>query len=191
MDQCKIGLFLKELRKAKGLTQEQLAEQFSVSNRTVSRWETGSNMPDISILVEIADYYDVDIREIIDGERKSEKMDEEVRGTALKMAEYADAEKTNLMKRIQKESASGVMALLVYLLLKLTGMAEKSFVVEVLQSACAIIVGLTPIMIMLYTTGVLTKSEDKKLLKTIPGWIKVLVVFIAAFIIAAIIAFLL
>ncbi len=191
MDQCKIGLFLKELRKAKGLTQEQLAEQFSVSNRTVSRWETGSNMPDISILVEIADYYDVDIREIIDGERKSEKMDEEVRGTALKMAEYADAEKTNLMKRIQKESVSGVMALLVYLLLKLTGMAEKSFVVEVLQSACAIIVGLTPIMIMLYTTGVLTKSEDKKLLKTIPGWIKVLVVFIVAFIIAAIIAFLL
>lgn len=191
MDQCKIGLFLKELRKDKGLTQEQLAEQFSVSNRTVSRWETGSNMPDISILVEIADFYDVDIREIIDGERKSEKMDEEVRGTALKMAEYADAEKTNLMKRIQKESVSGVMALLVYLLLKLTGMAEKSFVVEVLQSACAIIVGLTPIMIMLYTTGVLTKSEDKKLLKTIPGWGKVLVVFIAAFIIAAIIAFLL
>ena len=191
MDQCKIGLFLKELRKAKGLTQEQLAEQFSVSNRTVSRWETGSNMPDISILVEIADFYDVDIREIIGGERKSEKMDEEVRGTALKMAEYADAEKTNLMKRVQKESVSGVMALLVYLLLKLTGMAEKSFVVEVLQSACAIIVGLTPIMIMLYTTGVLTKSEDKKLLKTIPGWGKVLVVFIVAFIIAAIIAFLL
>ena len=41
MDQKKIGSFLKELRKAKGLTQEQLAEQLNVSGRTVSRWETG------------------------------------------------------------------------------------------------------------------------------------------------------
>ena len=51
MDQKKIGGFLKELRKERNLTQEDLAEQFNVSDRTVSRWETGSNMPDISILV--------------------------------------------------------------------------------------------------------------------------------------------
>lgn len=41
MDQVKIGSFIKELRKEKGLTQEQLAEQFQVSRRTISRWETG------------------------------------------------------------------------------------------------------------------------------------------------------
>jgi transcriptional regulator with XRE-family HTH domain len=46
MDQKKIGAFLKELRKEKGVTQEQLAEQFQVSSRTVSRWENGNNMPD-------------------------------------------------------------------------------------------------------------------------------------------------
>ena len=62
MDQQKIGSFLKELRKEKNLTQEQLAEALNVSGRTVSRWETGSNMPDLSILVELADFYDVDIR---------------------------------------------------------------------------------------------------------------------------------
>lgn len=44
MNQIKIGGFLKELRKEKGLTQEQLAEQFNVSRRSVSRWETGSNL---------------------------------------------------------------------------------------------------------------------------------------------------
>ena len=47
MDQIKIGKFLAELRKEKGMTQEQLAEKFYVARRTVSRWETGSNMPDI------------------------------------------------------------------------------------------------------------------------------------------------
>ncbi|MBN2960344.1 MAG: helix-turn-helix transcriptional regulator, partial [Streptococcus gordonii] len=57
MDQVKIGNFLKKLRKEKGITQEQLAEILNVSGRTVSRWETGNNMPDISILVDIADYY--------------------------------------------------------------------------------------------------------------------------------------
>lgn len=92
MDQVKIGVFLKELRKEKGLTQENLAEQLNVSNRTISRWETGSNMPDIGMLVEIADFYDVSIPEIIDGERKSENMNQETRDTAIKMAEYSKNE---------------------------------------------------------------------------------------------------
>lgn len=58
MDTKKIGAFLKQCRKENNLTQEQLAEQFGVSTRTVSRWETGWNMPDLSILVELADYED-------------------------------------------------------------------------------------------------------------------------------------
>ena len=44
MDQRKIGLFLKRLRNEKGLTQEQLAEHFHVSSRTISRWETGVSL---------------------------------------------------------------------------------------------------------------------------------------------------
>ncbi len=49
MDQKRIGSFLKELRKEKGITQERVAEKLNVSARTVSRWETGRNMPDISL----------------------------------------------------------------------------------------------------------------------------------------------
>ena len=73
MDQKKIGGFLKELRKEKGLTQEQLAELMYVSDRTVSRWETGSNLPSLDILIRISDYYNVELSEILDGERKSGK----------------------------------------------------------------------------------------------------------------------
>ena len=89
MDQIEIGAFLKELRKEKELTQEQLAEKLSVSGRTVSRWETGSNMPDIGMLVMLADFYEVSIPEIIAGERKSENMNQETRETAVAMAEYS------------------------------------------------------------------------------------------------------
>ena len=59
MDQRKIGAFLKALRKEQGLTQEQLAELLHVSGRTVSRWETGSNMPDIGMLVELAEQFEI------------------------------------------------------------------------------------------------------------------------------------
>ena len=69
MDQKKIGNFLKALRKEKEMTQEQLAEQFNVSSRTVSRWENGNNLPDLDILIEISDYYEIDLREIFNGER--------------------------------------------------------------------------------------------------------------------------
>ncbi len=89
MNQQKIGAFMRSLRKEKGLTQEQLAEIFNVSNRTVSRWENGNNMPDLDVLIEISDFYEVDLREILDGERRNEEMDNDMKETVLKAAEYA------------------------------------------------------------------------------------------------------
>ena len=89
MDQIKIGAFLKELRKEKGITQEQLAEELLVSARTISRWETGNNMPDIGLLVDIAEFFDVSIPEIIKGERKSENMNEEVKEVAETSTGYS------------------------------------------------------------------------------------------------------
>ncbi len=98
MNQQKIGEFLKHLRKDKGLTQEQLAEEFGVSSRSVSRWENGNTMPDISIIIELADFYDVDIREIICGERKSENMDKELKDTLVTVADYTNNENGKIMQ---------------------------------------------------------------------------------------------
>ena len=125
MDQKKTGEFLKQLRKEKGLTQEQLAERFAVSGRTVSRWETGSNMPDLSVLVELADYYDVDIREIIDGERKSEKMDKELKDTVLKIAEYSNEDKLKVTNRMHLLFIGGLIAAVIYMMLVFTDRADN------------------------------------------------------------------
>lgn len=100
MDQKKVGLFLKTLRKEKNITQEVLAETLNVSSRTVSRWETGSNMPDISLLVELSEFYQVSIPEIINGERKSEKMNQETKDIAIKMAEYSKNELNTKKRKI-------------------------------------------------------------------------------------------
>ncbi len=102
MDQKKIGLFLKALRKEKGLTQGQLAEHLNMSDRTVSRWETGTTLPDLSVLIELADFYHVDIREIIDGERKSETMNTEMKETLIKAAQYAEEDKQTHLNHMHK-----------------------------------------------------------------------------------------
>ena len=100
MNQKKMGEFLKQLRKEQNMSQEQLAEKFYVSGRTVSRWETGANMPDLGMLVELADFYNVDIREIIDGERKSEIMNLETKDTLKKVAEYTEEENRKLRNKM-------------------------------------------------------------------------------------------
>ncbi|MBD5550335.1 MAG: helix-turn-helix domain-containing protein [Lachnospiraceae bacterium] len=98
MDTKKIGEFLKKLRKEKGLTQEQLAEILFVSGRTISRWETGTNMPDLSILIQMAEFYDVEIKEILEGERKNGIMEKELKETLSKVADYNKLEKEKAAK---------------------------------------------------------------------------------------------
>ena len=83
MDQIKIGQYIADKRKSQSMTQEQLAEKIGVSRRTISRWETGNNMPDLDVLVELADFYSVDLREILNGERRNECMDQEMKETVL------------------------------------------------------------------------------------------------------------
>ncbi|MBD5455458.1 MAG: helix-turn-helix transcriptional regulator [Lachnospiraceae bacterium] len=165
MDQRKTGNFLKTLRKEKGLTQEQLAEQFNVSDRTVSRWETGSNMPDLSILIEIADFYDVDIREIIDGERKSENMDSETKNTLKKVAEYSDAEKKILKKRVISMTAGTLIIFLFSILLDVTegfGFIPETPCENMIDFALGLALG-SLVLNMLYLNGTLDKIRAWKL----------------------------
>lgn len=115
MNQQKIGGFLKELRQEKQITQEQLAEQMGVSRRTVSRWETGNNLPDLSVLVELADFYNVDLNEIFRGERRSESMDAELKDTLMQAAEYTEGIKKTIVRRMHLLFICGCIAFVFYL----------------------------------------------------------------------------
>ena len=69
MDQKKVGRFIAECRKEKGLTQAQLAEQFGISNRAVSNWETGKSLPDASIMIDLSNYLGITVNELLSGGR--------------------------------------------------------------------------------------------------------------------------
>ena len=68
MDTKKIGAFIALKRKAKGLTQEQLGERLGVSNKTISRWENGNYMPDLSLLEPLSRELDITLNELLAGE---------------------------------------------------------------------------------------------------------------------------
>lgn len=126
MDQVKIGQFLRELRRAQKLTQEQLAEELGVSNRSVSRWETGVNLPDFDILLRLAARYGVGVEELLDGQRKENTMNTEKRDTdaaACKAAQYSQYERGRDTRRVFWVFAAGLAAMAGYLLLDVSGLA--------------------------------------------------------------------
>lgn len=73
MDLIKIGAFLRALRKEKGYTQEQLGEELGITNKTISRWETGTYLPPVEMLQQLSALYRVSINEILSGERLTEE----------------------------------------------------------------------------------------------------------------------
>ena len=162
MDQKKIGRFLKELRKEKDITQEQLAEKIKVSGRTVSRWETGSNMPDISLL---ADFYDVSIPEIIDGERKSENMNEEVKETVLKLSDYTETINQKIKGRLFVLTVIAIIGMIAFVIIEFTGLDTPGSVYERVAGAglgldCGML-----IVLAMYLSGLLGKIKARREMK--------------------------
>ena len=161
MDLQKIGAFLREMRKEKALTQEQLAERLGVSRRTVSRWETGSNMPDLDLLVEMADLYQVELRELLNGERKNERMNEELKETVMQVAAYSSAEKQRGTRIVRIYFVLGILALIGNGALNRLETAGSPWL-EFLKGA-AFATALTAMALgILYTTGALMKIQAFK-----------------------------
>ena len=73
MNQLVIGKYISLKRKQKNLTQEQLAEKLGVSNKTISKWETGKCMPDYSIIQNLCDELEITVAELLDGKTSEEK----------------------------------------------------------------------------------------------------------------------
>ena len=181
MDQVKIGSLLKELRNEHSLSQEQLAEKFNVSSRSVSRWENGNTMPDISIMIELADFYDIDIRELLSGERKSDKMDENLKETLVMVADYTEEEKAKILKKVyicgQGVIITSAAALIVYFL---------SYVVRIdivltpfLLILASGILGINTALAGLQLKGKMSKERNKKLIRiTVVIWVCIAVLLL-------------
>ena len=108
MDSIKIGKFIAEKRKAKNLTQLQLAERLYVTDRAVSKWECGRSLPDSSIMLELCEALDISVNELLTGEE-------------LKMETYNKQAEENLIKMIKEKEESDKRLLNLEIVLGITG----------------------------------------------------------------------
>lgn len=186
MDQKKIGRLIRELRKEKGLTQEQLSEVLGVTNRSVSRWENGVNMPDFDLVITLARYFDVDMEELLNGERKTEQKDvgkdakkDETRSgmedgrrnemidkrteeTLLKVADYTKEEQMCVTKRMNRIFILGVAAFLVYMVLEMQGLTATGVYEDIASFALGLVLGIL-IVGILYTSRYMSRIRAFKM----------------------------
>ena len=87
MDQIKIGKFITECRKKKNLTQAQLAENLNITDRAISKWETGKSMPDFDIMLKLCEILEISVNELLCGEMiNREQKDEQLNELIFQMA---------------------------------------------------------------------------------------------------------
>lgn len=85
MNQERIGKFIAECRKKQKITQEQLAEMLGISDRAVSKWERGLNLPDVSLMLKLSSIFNITVNELLSGER-------------IKMEKYQSKAEENLVE---------------------------------------------------------------------------------------------
>lgn len=101
MDQEKIGKFIQKLRKEKELTQQELANKLNVTDRAVSKWETGRGLPDLSIIKPLCEELDISINELLSGEKLNKKeYNEKLEENIEKTIEYTNDKIKNIKNKI-------------------------------------------------------------------------------------------
>ena len=142
MDQIKIGRFIAACRKTQGLTQMQLAEKLNITDRAVSKWETGKAMPDSSLMLELCQTLGITVTDLLSGEVVTmDNYNKELENTLLDMIrQKQEADK----RLLSLEIVVGVM--LVVLMLALCAVASFVQMAEWLR-ILLILIGFTPLLI--------------------------------------------
>lgn len=160
-----IGDNIKFYRKKNQLTQDDIAEACNVTRQAVSKWENGSNMPDISTLVELAEFYDVSIPEIIDGERKSGNMKEEVKETALKLSDYAEMINKKMKMRLFWMTILALAGMIVFSVIEIAGLDMPGNIYDFITGCCLGLDFGMLVVIAMYLSGILGKIKAGRMMR--------------------------
>ena len=138
MDQIKIGKFIAECRKKQNLTQAQLAEKLDITDRAISKWETGKAMPDSDIMLDLCDILGIKVNELLCGEMiEIEHKDEQLNELIFQMAKNEERYHKRLLHSAYVIIATSLTALiclmsLISLLIPACGFQEFLIIVSVI-----------------------------------------------------------
>lgn len=139
MDQIKIGRFIAVMRKEQNLTQVRLAEKLGITDRAVSKWETGRSMPDVSLMPELCEILGINVNELLSGERIAMKdYDRFAEENLISMRK--EEEKTNKML-LRMETIIGFMSVITFFLLLFSAIfAVESTIWQIVMIAAAFMI---------------------------------------------------
>ena len=138
MDQIKTGRFIAEQRKAHGMTQRQLAEKLSVSDKTVSKWECGNGLPEVSLMLPLCELLSINVNELLSGERLD--ADSYKQHAEENMMKLIDERKENKRKLILEVVVVMITLLASCTLIMLSGLLEMESWLRVTLIAIGLVV---------------------------------------------------
>lgn len=145
MDLNKIGKFISSCRKEKKLTQEQLAEKLNISDRAISKWERGLCLPDASIMISLCEILDINVNELLSGEKVDKKNYDEK--AEKNLVEFAKRKEESDSQLLSLEIVIGFLG--AFILLALTFIASFLEMADWLR-VVLIILGFIPFLIAMY-----------------------------------------
>lgn len=151
MDQIKTGKFIAAMRKEKGLTQRQLADNIGVSDKTVSKWECGKGMPELSLMLPLCNALDINVNELLTGERLTES----------EYKERAEQNMINLVKE-REESKKKIIIAIVVALMSLVSSITIFMVVQFFEMKTSAKAILICIGLLVLLAGVMVASIIEK-----------------------------
>ena len=117
MDQVKIGRFIKAIRKEKNLTQREVAEKLGISEKTISKWETGNGLPEVSLMLPLCELLEISVNELLSAERLDEKR-------------YYEKAEQNIMSLMEEKAQ-----------------AKKKLIIAVIICVITLLAGLTLVLV--------------------------------------------
>ena len=165
MNQEKIGNFIAELRKEKNMTQEQLAEKMGVTDKSISRWENGKTMPNISIINILANELNCTIQKLLNGRKMTKEELLDLRETINNLVEYESNQQIKKDKKFNKYNMIGAIALVLAVFNNEFGYLDYVFTSNVVEFVEGALYGISICanMISLYNSSHnISVSERKK-----------------------------
>ena len=115
MDQVKIGQFIKTMRKEKNLTQREIADRLNISEKTVSKWETGNGLPEVSSMLPLCELLEISVNELLSGEKLDEKR-------------YFDKAEQNIMSLMEGKAEAKKKLIIAVIVAVITSLAGLTIV---------------------------------------------------------------
>lgn len=149
MDQVKIGSFIKAVRKEKGLTQHEVAEMLFISDKTVSKWETGNGMPDVTLMLPLCNILGISVNELLSGERlNSDQYYKKAEENILTLMDERKREKKKLILSIIVGLTVMISAFTLLFVAAFADLSETTRIVLIVIGFIILIIGIIPTCIL-------------------------------------------